>query len=137
MDTLSEIIKISPESATRLAQEGSQYKFIINLRFDFFKKEFEYQFYGLDTFLNQLGGSSNAVVQSFEGLGLPILMLWMVIFAKMISKQSKEDYKSFKEKQKREKLLEIKQEIEKRLAKQDTDQLRLDLEACENMLLED
>ena len=50
VDTLSEIIKISPESAKRLAQDGSQYKFIVNLRFDFFKKEFEYQFYGLTTF---------------------------------------------------------------------------------------
>ena len=61
MDTLTEIIKISPESATRLAQDGSQYRFIINMRFDFFKKEFEYQFYGFTTFLTELGGSSNAV----------------------------------------------------------------------------
>ena len=106
------------------------------MRFDFFKKEFEYQFYGFTTFLTELGGSSNAVAQSFEGIGLPILMLWMIIFAKMVSKQAKEDYTSYTEKKKSEKINEIKQEIEKRIAKQDTDQLRLDLEAVEHILEE-
>ena len=55
----------------------------------------------------------------------------------MISKQAKEDYTSYMEKKKREKLIEIKEQIEKRIANEDTDQLRLDLEVCDTMLVED
>jgi hypothetical protein len=60
VDTNSDIIKVSPENNRRLALSGTDMSFVINLKFDFFKKNFKYTFFGLLTFYNKLGGSGSA-----------------------------------------------------------------------------
>jgi hypothetical protein len=56
---------VNPESTTRLSLEGSSYSFVVHLRFNFFKENFRYKFYGLDAFMSQLGGATAGISDYF------------------------------------------------------------------------
>jgi hypothetical protein len=60
MDTLDDKIKVKPENNARLPIPSDSFCSIIHLKFDFFKMNFRYTFFGLNILVNKLGGSSGA-----------------------------------------------------------------------------
>ena len=76
-----EFINVSPENNARLElQVVNSYSTEVNMKFDFFKKEFKYTFHGINKLFTQLGGSSGVAEESLAGLGALFLLLWMFQF---------------------------------------------------------
>ena len=76
-----EFINISPENNARLALPGgNSFSTEVNIKFDFFKKEFEYTFHGLNNLFKQLGGCGGVAEEALGGLGVLFLILWMIQF---------------------------------------------------------
>ena len=100
------MIIMSPESTPRRSLSGSSFSFNIHLRFDFFLLDFTYKFYGLDAFLSQLGGATTVIAESFTENSFLLVVLWMLIFANLLSKHAKDEYKEFVQDNYRDKLEE-------------------------------
>ena len=65
------------------------------MKFDFFKKNFEYNFYNLSPLFTDLGGIGEVVEEYFEQFGQIMIILFMLSFVKIIQKKHIFDHKTF------------------------------------------
>lgn len=75
----------TPEPSVRLSMAGAS-THLISLKFDFFKKTFEYSFHSLYDLFSDLGGISGLAEEGLERFGMLFLIGWMVTFAMNIKK---------------------------------------------------
>ena len=86
-DTEDDRLIISPENNQRLAIPGQIFEAKIDLKFDFFKKNFEYNFYHLGPLCTELGGVGEVVEEYLEQFGQIMIILFMLSFVKLIQKK--------------------------------------------------
>ena len=82
MDTNDDRIIVSPEVNQRLAlplrEQPDEFTTEVNLKFDFFKKNFTYKFFGLNNLLDQIGGAGSAAAGFVKKFGAYFLILFMI-----------------------------------------------------------
>ena len=86
---------ITPENNQRLAITGQVFEAKIDLKFNFFKKNFEYNFYYLSPLFTELGGVGEVVEEYLEQFGQIMIILFMLSFVKIVQKKHIFDHMTF------------------------------------------
>ena len=90
---------MTPENNARLAIEvpisqrtDQKFSNVVNLKFDFFKHEYEYTFINLGNFFTDLGGVGSLAEETLESFGTILLILFFLDLVMIIKKKHKHDH---------------------------------------------
>ena len=137
-DTEDDRLIVSPENNQRLAITGQVFEAKIDLKFDFFKKNFEYNFYYLRPLVTQIGGVGQVVEENLEQFGYLMVILFMLSFVKIIQKKHLFEHMTFVMENFKPKLEVYREVIRRKRINCDQDaQLVQDLKTINQMLDEE